>query len=502
MKAGSWPSSTCSTPPCQSSTLGSLSRWAGSGHLPTRVQVGGSRASACPRRSPLLGAGRGALCQPPLLWDPPRSAPLLWLGADVTAAESLLMPELYVAGQEDKLFNYWVFFQAVAHGTATSLVNFFVTLWVGHNSVGPSSFGDYQSFAVIVAVSGLLSITLEVILIIRYWTVLCLLTILLSLGSYVVMTYATQSLWLWKMAPKTFPFLFADRNVLAHPSNLLVILLNVSLNTLPVLAFRVIHKTLRKPCRKQEEETPSEDIAAVEPVPYLRREAPTRRSSYAFSHREGYAELITQGTILRPSPRSNSEEAYESLVPSDDELSPSSKESRSHTWKVSVLKRSGHQHQGRASSDDTQPYTTGSSCCAVEGPGSAQESRSFPENQSQFFTGPSWPSGRASESQSESPEGRPSFWTPFRKSWPNAWQKEPHPAKEETAPLPSKTQTSPAETLPPTVEESSLSEQPMEVEPWEVERQPSPMEWLPADAAEQPSPAPSGPFAAPQRLAS
>ncbi|XP_047388360.1 phospholipid-transporting ATPase IK [Sciurus carolinensis] len=452
--------------------------------------------------------------------------PVLYIGLfeqDVTAAESLLMPELYVAGQEDKLFNYWVFFQAVAHGTATSLVNFFVTLWVGHNSVGPSSFSDYQSFAVIVAVSSLLSITLEVILIIRYWTVLCLLTILLSLGSYVVMTHATQSLWLWKMAPKTFPFLFADRNVLAHPSNLLVILLNVSLNTLPVLAFRVIYKTLRKPCLKQEEEMPSEDVAVVEPVPYLRREPPTRRSSYAFSHREGYADLITQGTILRPSPRSN-EEACESPAPSDDELSPSSKESRSHAWKVSVLKRSSHQHQGRASSEDTQHYTTGSSSCAVAGPaasgsdsrstltrkprsptsrppGSTQESRSFPETPSQFFTAPSWPSDRTSESQSESLEGRPS-WTPFRKSWPNAWQKEAHPAKEETAPLPSKTHASPAETLPPTAEESSLSEQPMEVEPWEVDRQPSPMEWLPADAAEPPSPAPSGPFAAPQRPSS
>lgn len=39
----------------------------------------------------------------------------------------------------------------------------------------------------------------------------------------------------------------ADRNVLTHPSILLVVLLNVSLNTLPVLALRVICQALKKP---------------------------------------------------------------------------------------------------------------------------------------------------------------------------------------------------------------------------------------------------------------
>ena len=39
----------------------------------------------------------------------------------------------------------------------------------------------------------------------------------------------------------------ADRNVLSQSPILLVILVNVSLNTLPVLAFRLIHQTLKKP---------------------------------------------------------------------------------------------------------------------------------------------------------------------------------------------------------------------------------------------------------------
>ena len=41
-------------------------------------------------------------------------------------------------------------------------------------------------------------------------------------------------------------FLDADRNVLSHPSILLVVLLNVSLNTLPVLALRVSYQAFKK----------------------------------------------------------------------------------------------------------------------------------------------------------------------------------------------------------------------------------------------------------------
>ena len=79
---------------------------------------------------------------------------------DVSDEQSLELPQLYTAGQQDELFNYWVFFQAIAHGTATSLVNFFMTLWISYDTIGPLS--DYQSFATVMALSGLLSVTMEV----------------------------------------------------------------------------------------------------------------------------------------------------------------------------------------------------------------------------------------------------------------------------------------------------------------------------------------------------
>ncbi|XP_072804175.1 phospholipid-transporting ATPase IK [Vicugna pacos] len=298
---------------------------------------------------------------------------------DVSAEQSLELPELYAAGQKDELFNYWVFLQAITHGMATSLVNFFVTLWVTRDSAGPVSFSDYQSFSVVVALSGLVSITTEVILIIKYWTVLSVLSIFFSLCFYTVMTWATQSSWLFTISPKTFPFQYADLNVLSQPPVLLVILLNVSLSTLPVLAFRVIYQALKKPRPKEEEEeaAPSEEIITVEPMAFIHRESRARRSSYAFSHREGYADLITQGTILRRSPGVNSDMLVDHTMPSD-ELSPSTKESPWYPRKMSFLGRKKHRHWGQVPSAEVQPASETSSSATVDGQLFSQENQSSP----------------------------------------------------------------------------------------------------------------------------
>ncbi|KAM8764533.1 LOW QUALITY PROTEIN: phospholipid-transporting ATPase IK [Rhynchonycteris naso] len=189
---------------------------------------------------------------------------------DMSAEQRLEQPELYIAGQKDELFNYWVFFQAIAHGMATSLVNFFMTTWISHDTAGPLS--DYQSFAVVMALSGLLPITMEFILSIKYWTILSVMVIFFSLCFYVVVTWSSQGFWLFTVSPKTFPFPYADRNVLPHTSILLVVLLNVSLNTLLILVFCLIYQALKKPHAKEEEEARTEEIT-VEPLPYLDRES-------------------------------------------------------------------------------------------------------------------------------------------------------------------------------------------------------------------------------------
>ncbi|XP_065774599.1 phospholipid-transporting ATPase IK isoform X7 [Muntiacus reevesi] len=411
---------------------------------------------------------------------------------DVSAERSLELPELYIAGQKDELFNYWVVLQAFAHGTATSLVNFFMTLWISQDSAGPVSLSDYQSFAVVVALSSLLSITMEIILITKYWTVLFLLAIFLSLCFYVVMTSLTQSLWLFKHFPKTFPFLYADLNVLSQPHIMLVILLNVSLNTLPVLAFRVIYQALKKPQRKEEVEKVISEEITVEPVPCIRRESRARRSSYAFSHREGYANLITQGTILRRSAGVNSDMLVDHTVP-PDEPSGSMKESLWYPRKMSFLGRKRHSHHGKVSSEDMQPPSEEKLAYSPESLPPTEMPLSTLESQSTSIESQMLPSSQTSLQSQPAylPQEKTSLWKIRKlswKNWPYIWQKEPEPHREGILPVSSSNLSAVMETVPPSAKGSSISEQPMEVEPSPVEREPSPMEWLPEPSGEQAAP--------------
>jgi phospholipid-translocating ATPase len=115
----------------------------------------------------------------------------------------------------------------------------------------------------------------------------------------------------------------------------------------------------------------------MEHIPSLHRKSPARRSSYAFSHQEGYAHLITQGTILRRSPKVNSEILRDFPIPSDEEGTPSSlQESLGPARKTTFLGKKICQPQGRESSQDRQPSSAGSSLLTVE-----RQSTLYPQTQ-------------------------------------------------------------------------------------------------------------------------
>lgn len=115
-----------------------------------------------------------------------------------------------------------------------------------------------------------------------------------------------------------------------------------------------------------EEKALSEDIT-VEPLPYLHQESCAWRSSSAFSHREGYADFITQGTVLQRSPGVNSDTLTDCTIPSNEELAPSIKESPSYRKKMLFLGKKRHQHWGKVFSRDMQPTSEMSSSFTMEG---------------------------------------------------------------------------------------------------------------------------------------
>ncbi|NXM76026.1 AT8B3 ATPase, partial [Serilophus lunatus] len=232
------------------------------------------------------------------------SYPVLSVGLleqDVSAKKSLEFPELYVIGQQDKLFNYRIFGVTLLHGVGTSLTSFYIALWAFEDHVASKAVGDYESFSVTVAVSALLSVLVEIILETKFWTTLSFLMVTASLLLFCLFSFLTQSIDAFRIAPTVFCFPDASRNALTDPYVLLVVLLSLVVNTIPSLtvhAFRIItgKTTIQQKIRLKARQEPEPSVELRAHVP---RGSFQRRSSYAFSHQEGYAGLITRGDSLR-----------------------------------------------------------------------------------------------------------------------------------------------------------------------------------------------------------
>ncbi|NWS31058.1 AT8B3 ATPase, partial [Polioptila caerulea] len=223
------------------------------------------------------------------------------LEQDVSAKKSLEFPELYMVGQQDELFNYRVFGFTLLHGVGTSLISFYIALWAFEDHVGTKAVGDYESFSVTVALSALLSVLVEIVLDTQYWTVLSFLMVTASLLLFCLFSFLTQSVDAFRIAPAIFRFPDASWNALTDPYVLLVVLLSLVVNTVPSLTVHAIRAILGRATTQQKIHLKAK--RHPEPSVVLRSHVPRgsfrRRSSYAFSHQEGYAGLITRGDSLR-----------------------------------------------------------------------------------------------------------------------------------------------------------------------------------------------------------
>ncbi|NXE84056.1 AT8B3 ATPase, partial [Cochlearius cochlearius] len=229
--------------------------------------------------------------------------PVLSMGLleqDVSAKKSLEFPELYVIGQQDELFNYHIFGVTLLHGVSTSLASFYIALWAFEDRVGSRAVGDYESFAVTVATSALLSVLMEIILDTKFWTALSFLTVTASLLLFCLFSFLTQSIDAFRRAPAIFRFPDASWNALTDPYVLLVVLLSLVVNTIPSLTVRLYctivgKNTIQQKIRLRARQEPEPSVELRAHVP---RGSFHRHSSYAFSHQEGYAGLITRGDSL------------------------------------------------------------------------------------------------------------------------------------------------------------------------------------------------------------
>ncbi|XP_024905477.1 phospholipid-transporting ATPase FetA [Pteropus alecto] len=232
------------------------------------------------------------------------SLPVLGLSLfdqDVNETWSLHFPELYEPGQHNLYFNKKEFIKCFMHGIYSSFVLFFVPMGTVFNSVcSDGKEIDYQSFSLIVQTSLLCVVTMQIALKTTYWTVISHFFIWGSLGFYFCVLFFLKSDHLCLIFPNVFQFLGVAKNTLKLPQLWLSVALSVVLCVLPAVGYQFlkplfwpfsVDKVIDRIHRMKQSLPP--------PVQIKLKHSSSRRSAYAFSHKQGFGPLITSGKFMK-----------------------------------------------------------------------------------------------------------------------------------------------------------------------------------------------------------
>ncbi|XP_015984076.2 probable phospholipid-transporting ATPase IM isoform X5 [Rousettus aegyptiacus] len=234
------------------------------------------------------------------------SLPVLAMGVfdqDVSDQNSMDYPQLYKPGQLNLLFNKRKFFICMAHGIYTSSVLFFIPYGAFYSVAGEDGqhIADYQSFAVTMATSLVIVVSVQIALDTSYWTVINHVFIWGSIATYFSILFTMHSNDIFGIFPDQFPFVGNARHSLTQKCVWLVILLTTVASVMPVVALRYLKvdlfPTLSDQIRQwQKAQKKARPLRSRRPQT---RRSSSRRSGYAFAHQEGYGELITSGKNMR-----------------------------------------------------------------------------------------------------------------------------------------------------------------------------------------------------------
>uniref|UniRef100_A0A3P8YR69 Phospholipid-transporting ATPase n=1 Tax=Esox lucius TaxID=8010 RepID=A0A3P8YR69_ESOLU len=214
---------------------------------------------------------------------------------DVNDRWSFQYPQLYAPGQLNQYFSKKAFIYTVLHSGYSSLVLFFIPWAAMYDTVRDDGkdIVDYQSFALLAQTCLLIAVNIQLGLDTYYWTAVNQFFLWGSLSVYFAVTFTMYSNGMFLIFTSSFPFIGAARNSLNQPNMWLTILITSILCVVPVVAYRFLHKM------RQEKAVLPAAPRRIQP-----RRISTRRSGYAFSHAQGYGDLVTSGRFLRRTPRS------------------------------------------------------------------------------------------------------------------------------------------------------------------------------------------------------
>lgn len=233
--------------------------------------------------------------------------PVLALGIfdqDVNDRFSTKYPLLYTPGHIDLLFNKQEFLKSVAQGIVTSFTTFFITYSAFIESVDTEGINldSHELFGCVVSTNLVVVVTAQAALDTSYWTVFNHIVIWGSIAFYFAMTLIFNSHII------RVQYLAVFRKALSTPQFWFTLFLVLVILLVPVIAYRFykldVEPTLSDRCRYIQRMS----RRRTKPVePQLRRYSSTRksrrsiRSGYAFSHQEGFGNLITSGMIIKSS---------------------------------------------------------------------------------------------------------------------------------------------------------------------------------------------------------
>uniref|UniRef100_A0A8C8HY28 Phospholipid-transporting ATPase n=1 Tax=Oncorhynchus tshawytscha TaxID=74940 RepID=A0A8C8HY28_ONCTS len=226
---------------------------------------------------------------------------------DVNDRWSFQYPKLYAPGQLNQYFSKRAFVYTVLHSGYSSLVLFFIPWAAMYDTVRDDGkdIVDYQSFALLAQTCLLIAVSIQLGLDTHYWTSVNQFFLWGSLCVYFAVIFTMYSNGMFLIFTSSFPFIGTARNSLNQPNVWLTMLLTSILCVLPVVAYRFLRILLWPTVNdKVRYKVRQDKVLPPAPRRVQARRASTRRSGYAFSHAQGYGDLVTSGRFLRWTPKS------------------------------------------------------------------------------------------------------------------------------------------------------------------------------------------------------
>ncbi|KAI3362007.1 hypothetical protein L3Q82_012342, partial [Scortum barcoo] len=225
---------------------------------------------------------------------------------DVNDRWSFQYPQLYTPGQLNQYFNKKAFVRCMMHSCYSSLVLFFIPWAAMRDTVRDDGkdIADYQSFALLAQTCLLVVVNIQLCLDTHYWTAVNQFFVWGSLAAYFAITFTMYSNGMFLIFTSVFPFVGTARNSLNQPNVWLTLFLTSLLCILPVVAFRFIRLQLRPVINdKVRHKVRKEALPASQPRRIRTKRISTRRSGYAFSHAQGYGELVMSRKFMLRLPK-------------------------------------------------------------------------------------------------------------------------------------------------------------------------------------------------------